>query len=94
MRDRLTLPLLLPVLAAGLIFLSIFSFGHLLLRVQETRQAWPVAIVVAAWILLIASIIAARPKAPGPPIYVLTALPAAARRRWTTPTVNWSATAA
>jgi plastocyanin len=77
MRDRLTLPLLLPVLTVGVILLTIFSFGHLLLQIQETRQAWPVAIVVAGLILLIASVIANRPTAQGWPVYIITALPAA-----------------
>lgn len=77
MRDRLAIPLLLPILAVGIIFLTIFSFGHLLLEVQATRQAWPVAIVIAGLILLVASILANRPQATGWLIYVATALPAA-----------------
>ena len=57
MRDRLGLPVLLPALVVGSILLSIFSFGYVLLEVQETREAWPIAIVVAAGILLIAAFI-------------------------------------
>jgi plastocyanin len=76
MRDRLALPVLLPVLAVGTILLTIFSFGYVLLQVQETREAWPVAIAVAAAILLIAAFINSQPSIRGLPLYALTALPA------------------
>lgn len=76
MRDRLGLPVLLPVLAVGAILLSIFSFGYVLLEVQETREAWPIAIAVAAGILLIAAFINSQPSVRGLPLYALTALPA------------------
>src|SRR5436309_460385 len=77
MRDRLGLPLLLPILVVGLIFLTIFSFGHLLLQVQESGQAWPIAIAAALAILLLAAILATQPRLHGWPVYVATALPAA-----------------
>lgn len=77
MRDRLATPVLLPVLAAGTILLTIFSFGYVLLEVQHTRQAWPVAVVVASAILLIASVLANQPKTAGWQAYAVTALPAA-----------------
>ena len=77
MRDRLALPFLLPIMAIGTILLAIFSFGYVLLEVQETRPAWPVAIVVAGVILLIASLLAVRPNLRGWPVYTFTALPAA-----------------
>lgn len=78
MRDRVVIPILLPVLAVGAILLTIFSFGYVLLRVQEEgTDAWPVAIVVAAAILLIASFLNAQRAVRGVPLYALTALPAA-----------------
>ena len=78
MRDRLVIPILLPVLAVGAILLTIFSFGYVLLRVQEEgAEAWPVAIAVAAAILLIASFLNAQRTVRGVPLYMLTALPAA-----------------
>jgi plastocyanin len=78
MRDRLVIPILLPVLAVGAILLTIFSFGYVLLRVQEEgAQAWPVAIAVAAAILLIAGFLNAQRAVRGVPLYMLTALPAA-----------------
>ena len=76
MRDRLGLPLLLPLLVLGAILLTIFSFGHVLLQVQESREAWPVAIAVAAAILLIAAFVNSQPSVRGVPAYALTALPA------------------
>jgi len=76
MRDRLFVPVLLPLLAAGGILLTIFSFGYVLLQVQETRAAWPVAIIVAGSILLIAALVAGQPNLRGWPLYALTALPA------------------
>jgi plastocyanin len=76
MRDRLGIPLLLPALAAGAIILTIFSFGYVLLQVQETRDAWPVAVVVAFAILMIAALVASQPSIRGWPLYALTALPA------------------
>jgi plastocyanin len=78
MRDRLVIPILLPVLAVGAILLAIFSFGYVLLQVQEEgNQAWPVAIAVAAAILLIAGFLNAQRAVRGVPLYLLTALPAA-----------------
>jgi len=72
------IPILLPVLAVGAILLTIFSFGYVLLRVQEEgTDAWPVAIAVAAAILLIASFLNAQRTVRGVPLYALTALPAA-----------------
>ena len=78
MRDRLGLPLLLPLLVAAAIGLAIFSFGHVLLRLEEgARDAWPVAIVVAAVILLVAAFINSQPSIRGWPLYAMTAMPAA-----------------
>jgi plastocyanin len=74
----LVIPILLPVLAVGAILLTIFSFGYVLLQVQEEgAQAWPVAIAVAGAILLIASFLNAQRAVRGVPLYMLTALPAA-----------------
>jgi plastocyanin len=77
MRDRLGLPILLPVMVVGAILLTIFSFGYVLLEIQETREAWPIAIAVAAGILLIAAFINSQPSVRGLPLYIITALPAA-----------------
>jgi plastocyanin len=77
MRDRLTIPLLLPLLGVGAILLTIFSFGYLLIEVTEVgRDAWVVGIVVAAAILLIAAFINWQPSLRGWPLYALTAAPA------------------
>ncbi len=76
MRDRLGIPLLLPILTVGAILLSIFSFGYVLLQVQESREAWPVAIAVAAAILVIAAFVNSQPTIRGWPLYALTAVPA------------------
>jgi len=78
MRDRLGLPILLPIMVVGAILLTIFSFGYVLLQVQETRQAWPGAISVALGILLIAALVNSQPSIRGLPLYVITALPVAA----------------
>ena len=77
MRDRLLIPLFLPLLTAGAILLSIFAFGTVLLEVQESGQAWPVAIIAATAILLVGTVIAVQPKLEGLPLYLMTALPAA-----------------
>jgi plastocyanin len=77
MRDRLGLPILLPLLVVGAILLTIFSFGYVLLEIQTTREAWPIAIAVAAGILLIAAFINSQPSVRGLPLYLITALPAA-----------------
>lgn len=76
MRDRFNIPVLLPLLGVGAILLTIFSFGYVLLQVQETRQAWPVAIAVASAILLIAAFLNWQPSLRGWPVYALTAAPA------------------
>lgn len=80
MRDRLTLPLLLPALTVGAILLTIFSFGHLLLRVFESSAIASriIAIGAATTILLVASILANRPALKsGWWVYPATALPTA-----------------
>lgn len=77
MRDRLGLPVLLPLLVVGSILLTIFCFGYVLLEIQETREAWPLAIIVAAGILLIAAFINSQPSVRGLPLYLITALPVA-----------------
>lgn len=77
MRDRLVIPVLLPLLTLGAILLAIFSFGHLLLQVEENYEhwAWPLAIIAAAAVLGIAALIASRPKTGGWLVPVATALP-------------------
>ncbi|MGH2600895.1 MAG: cupredoxin domain-containing protein, partial [Dehalococcoidia bacterium] len=77
MRDRFALPILLPILVVGAIGLAIFSFGYVLLEVQHSREAWPVAIAVAGAILIVAWFIYAQPSVRGWPLYAMTALPAA-----------------
>jgi plastocyanin len=77
MRDRLALPVLLPILVVGGIGLTIASFGYVLLEVQHSRDAWPIAIAVAAAILIVAWFIYAQPSVRGWPLYAMTALPAA-----------------
>lgn len=86
MRDRLLLPLLIPVGAAAAIFLLIFSVSRILLYLLEIEAyshetgkyvATGVAIAGAAFILGICSLLALVPRISRQAVYTLTALPAA-----------------
>jgi plastocyanin len=78
MRDRVALPILLPVLVLGAIFMTIFAFGHVLLEVQETSgMGWLVASVAATLVFAFGAIIASQPRLPAWVAYGATALPAA-----------------
>lgn len=78
MKDRLVLPILIPVLAAGAILLIIFSAGHALLEAQEavSHLASVIAILGAATILGVASLLYIQPKIGTWPVYTALAVPA------------------
>lgn len=80
MRDRLTLPLFLPLLIVAALLAAIWSFGRALLELAHTNANYAsiAAIVIAAGILALAAILAAQPRlTSGWPVYVATALPTA-----------------
>lgn len=85
MRDRLLLPLLIPVGAAGAIFLLIFSVSRILLYTLESGAyseetgkyvATGIAIAGAMCILIVCTLLAQAPKISPRAIYSFTALPA------------------
>ncbi|MFN8556669.1 MAG: hypothetical protein U0531_04740 [Dehalococcoidia bacterium] len=85
MKNRLIMPLLIPVGALVTIFLVIFAGSHVLLAVKEAfgHDAGPyyatgLAIVGGAAILLICTVIAVGPRLPAQQVYALAGLPVAA----------------
>lgn len=74
MRDRLLLPIFIPVGAAAAIFLLIFSVGKILLEI-DPRYATAIATLVAVLILAVCSLLAAGPRIPATPLYVVTGIP-------------------
>jgi plastocyanin len=85
MRDRLLLPLFIPLGAAMAIFLLIYSVSRILLEAREWYSsdvgayvATAIAIAVAVCVLGICTLLAAGPRLSPRATYLLTALPAAA----------------
>ena len=85
MRDRLLLPLLIPVGAAAAIFLLIFSTSRILIYAFETETyshdtgkyvATAIAIIGAVFILGVCTLLAQAPRLSAQAIYSFTALPA------------------
>jgi plastocyanin len=83
MRDRLLLPLFIPVGVAASIFLLIFSVSRILIYVWEEGGhdtgpwiATTIAIVGATFILAMCTLLAVGPRISREAVYVLTALPA------------------
>jgi plastocyanin len=85
MRDRLLLPLLIPVGAAAAIFLLIFSTSRILIYALETETyshdtgkyvATAIAIIGAVFILGVCTLLAQGPRLNPRAIYSFTALPA------------------
>ncbi len=75
MRERLLLPILIPVAAAGVIFLLIFSGSRILLA-MEPQYAVPTALVIALGILSVSALLATGPRISRTLLYLLTAVPA------------------
>jgi plastocyanin len=76
MRERLLLPVVVPVGAAGLIFLLIFSMGKLLLEL-DPAYATVVAIGIALLILATCTLLAVGPRLPPTQLYLITGAPIA-----------------
>jgi plastocyanin len=77
MRDRLVLPILIPVAVAGVIFLLIFSASRVLLAL-EAHYATPLALLLALGILAVSALLATGPRISRSLLYLLTAVPASA----------------
>jgi plastocyanin len=75
MRDRLVLPILIPVAVAGVIFLLIFSASRVLLAL-EAHYATPLALLLALGILAVSALLATGPRISRSLLYLLTAVPA------------------
>jgi plastocyanin len=75
MRDRLLMPLFIPVGAAAAIFLLIFSVGKILLEV-DPQYSTAIAIIGATSILGVCTLLAIGPRLNAAAIYTTTALPA------------------
>lgn len=79
MRDRLLLPLFIPLGAVAAIFLLIFSVSRILLVVREDVSpgaATTLAIIGAASVLTLCTLLAVGPPLSRQMVYMLTALPA------------------
>ncbi len=75
MRERLVLPILIPVAAAGVIALLIFSASRILLA-MDPRYAVPTALIIALGILGVSTLLAVGPRISRALLYLLTAVPA------------------
>ena len=76
MRDRLVMPILVPVGALAAIGLLIFCMGKILLAV-EAHYATTIAIVVSVLILAVCSIVAAMPRMQAQQLSMLAGVPVA-----------------
>ena len=76
MRERVVMPLLIPIAAVATIFLVILSGSKILLDLDSAAIATTIAIVLASAILLICTVIAEGPRLPTSVLYMITALPA------------------
>lgn len=76
MRERLLLPVFIPVGVALMIFLLIMSAGKILLEI-DPKYATAVAIVGALAILFVSTLVASGPPIPRTQLYLLTSLPVA-----------------
>lgn len=75
MRERLVLPILIPIAVAGVIFLLIFSASRVLLAL-EAHYATPLALLLALGILAVSALLATGPRVSRTLLYLLTAVPA------------------
>jgi plastocyanin len=75
MRERLVLPILIPIAAAGVIFLLIFSASRILLA-MDPQYAVPTALIIALGILGVSALLAVGPPISRTLLYLLTAVPA------------------
>jgi plastocyanin len=75
MRERLVLPILIPVAAAGVIVLLIFSASRILLA-MEPQYAVPTALAIALGILGVSALLATGPRISRSLLYLITAVPA------------------
>ncbi|MER3419432.1 MAG: hypothetical protein C4290_02425 [Chloroflexota bacterium] len=74
MRERLVLPILIPVAAGGVIVLLIFSASRILLA-MEPQYAVPTALVIALGILGVSALLATGPRISRLLLYLFTAVP-------------------
>lgn len=77
MRDRLMLPILIPVAALAAIFVLILSTGKILLE-MDAKYSTAAAIVITLLIMVMASVLAAGPRLPTTQLSLVAGLPVAA----------------